>query len=66
MEKTLRRFLGAATLTAFGLAFAGPALADCSSLPNQAALRAALTASITPASGANGGLGFNSCDDRRQ
>jgi hypothetical protein len=47
---------------------AGPALAQqaafgggggCSSLPSSAALRAALIGSITPSSGANGGLGFN-------
>ncbi len=38
---------------------AGPALADCSSLPGWSALKTALTSSITATSGANGGLGFN-------
>ena len=60
MEKSLRNRVFSASLTLAACAFAGPALADCSSLPNQAALKAALTASITPAGGANGGLGFNS------
>jgi hypothetical protein len=39
--------------------FAGPAFADCSALPGQAALKSALSGSITAASGANGGLGNN-------
>jgi uncharacterized protein GlcG (DUF336 family) len=42
--------------------FAGPAFADCSKLPGQAALKSALTNSLTAggsSSGANGGLGFN-------
>jgi hypothetical protein len=41
---------------------AGPALADstgCSALPTWSALKNALASSITPASGSNGGLGFN-------
>jgi hypothetical protein len=38
---------------------AGPALADCNSLPGNATLKRALSSSITAASGANGGLGFN-------
>lgn len=43
---------------------AGPAFADggggdCSSLPGWAALKGALTSSITPSAGANGGLGNN-------
>jgi hypothetical protein len=38
---------------------AGPALADCHTLPDNAALKRALSSSITAASGANGGLGFN-------
>lgn len=38
---------------------AGPALADCSALPGFSELRSALISAITPASGPNGGLGFN-------
>jgi hypothetical protein len=38
---------------------AGPAFADCSALPNFSQLRSALIGAITPAAGANGGLGFN-------
>ena len=38
---------------------AGPALADCSALPGFSELRSALIGAITPASGPNGGLGFN-------
>ncbi|WP_369725562.1 heme-binding protein [Bradyrhizobium sp. LLZ17] len=38
---------------------AGPALADCGSLPNLSQLRSALVGAITPTGGANGGLGFN-------
>ena len=37
----------------------GPAFADCAALPNFSQLRSALASSITPATGANGGLGFN-------
>ena len=45
----------------------GPALAggssggngSCNSLPGWSTLKVALTSSITPSSGANGGLGFN-------
>lgn len=37
----------------------GPAFADCSALPNFSQLRSALIGAITPAAGANGGLGFN-------
>jgi hypothetical protein len=42
--------------------FAEPAFADCSKLPGQAALKSALTSSLTAGGsnhGANGGLGFN-------
>lgn len=38
---------------------AGPAVADCSTLPSFSELRSALIGAITPASGPNGGLGFN-------
>ncbi|MBR0795047.1 heme-binding protein [Bradyrhizobium jicamae] len=38
---------------------AGPAFADCSALPSFSQLRSALVGALTPASGANGGLGFN-------
>jgi len=38
--------------------FAGPALADCSALPGQAALKTALV-NATFNLGANGGFGFN-------
>src|ERR1700688_3094885 len=37
----------------------GPAFADCSALPDFSQLRSALVSAITPAAGANGGLGFN-------
>ncbi len=37
----------------------GPAFADCSALPDFSQLRSKLIGAITPASGANGGLGFN-------
>ena len=59
MKKTLRVLMVSAALTTFGCAFAMPALADCPGLPDFTALKAALARSITPASGANGGLGFN-------
>jgi hypothetical protein len=48
-----------ASIGASMAAIAGPALADCSTLPNNATLKSALSGSITAASGANGGLGFN-------
>jgi hypothetical protein len=38
---------------------ASTAFAECSALPNFSQLRAALTGAITPAAGANGGLGLN-------
>jgi hypothetical protein len=38
---------------------AGPAFADCGALPDFSQLRSALVSSITPAAGANGGLGFH-------
>lgn len=47
------------SVSALVILFAGPALADCGSLPNLSQLRSALVASITPSAGANGGLGFN-------
>jgi len=37
----------------------GPAFADCTALPSFSRLRSALAGAITPATGANGGLGFN-------
>jgi hypothetical protein len=59
MKITLRDLIFSASLAALGCVSAGPALADCSGLPVYATLKAALARSITPASGANGGLGFN-------
>jgi hypothetical protein len=47
------------SMTALVTLFASPAFADCGSLPNLVQLRSALIGSITPSSGANGGLGFN-------
>jgi len=38
---------------------AGPAMADCGSLPNLSQLRTALVSSLTPTNGPNGGLGFH-------
>ena len=57
---TFHRLISSACIGAALSLLAAPAFADCSSLPNQAALKAAVTAAITPAGGANGGLGFNS------
>jgi hypothetical protein len=56
---TLQRVVISAAIGASMAALAGPALADCSMLPNNAALKSALSSSLTAASGANGGLGFN-------
>jgi hypothetical protein len=47
------------SVSALAILLAGPALADCGSLPNLSQLRSALVGAITPSSGANGGLGFN-------
>jgi hypothetical protein len=54
-----RMMVFSASIGAILAALAGPALADCNSLPGNAALRSALSSSITAASSANGGLGFN-------
>jgi hypothetical protein len=48
-----------ASIGAVVAVLAGPALADCNSLPGNAALKSALSSSITAASGPSGGLGFN-------
>lgn len=47
------------SVSVLAMLLAGPAMADCGSLPNLSQLRTALAASLTPASGANGGLGFH-------
>jgi len=47
------------SISALVIVVAGPAFADCSALPNFSQLRSALISAITPAAGANGGLGFN-------
>src|SRR3984893_10438211 len=47
------------SISALVIMVAGPAFADCSALPNFSQLRSALISAITPAAGANGGLGFN-------
>lgn len=41
------------------VAMAAPAFADCSAVPTFTQLRPALVGAITPAAGANGGLGFH-------
>ncbi len=50
------RLIALGSFSAIVSLFAGPAFADCSKLPGQAALKTALTNSIIPA---NGGLGNN-------
>lgn len=55
----IRPFALSYSVSALAILFAGPALADCGSLPNLSQLRSALVAAITPSGGANGGLGFN-------
>jgi hypothetical protein len=56
----LQRMVFSASIGAIMAAMAGPALADCNSLRgSNAALKSALSSSITAASGLNGGLGFN-------
>ena len=56
---TSQRMVFSAPIGAIMTVLAGPALADCNTLPGNAALRSALSGSITAASGTNGGLGFN-------
>src|SRR6266478_510726 len=51
--QTLQRMVFSASIGAAMAALAGPALADCSTLPNNATLKSALSSSITAASGAN-------------
>jgi hypothetical protein len=54
-----RTMVFSASIGAIMAGLAGPALADCHTLPGNAALKRALSGAITAASGANGGLGFN-------
>jgi hypothetical protein len=56
---TLQRMVFSASIGVIMAALAGSALADCNTLPGNAALKRALSSSITGATGANGGLGFN-------
>ena len=56
---TLQRMVFSVSIGAIMAVLAGLALADCNTLPGNAALKSALSSSITAASGANGGLGFN-------
>jgi hypothetical protein len=56
---TSQRMVFSAPIGAIMTVLAGPALADCNTLPGNAALKSALSGSITTASGTNGGLGFN-------
>jgi hypothetical protein len=55
----VRRRVLSYSISALVIMVAGPAFADCSALPDFSQLRSALIGAITPASGANGGLGFN-------
>jgi hypothetical protein len=59
LAMTLQRMVFSASIVAIMAMLAGRALADCKTLPGNAALKSALSSSITAASGANGGLGFN-------
>jgi hypothetical protein len=59
LAMTSQRMVFSASIGAIMVVLAGPALADCNTLPGNAALKSALSSSITAASGANGGLGFN-------
>jgi len=59
-----RKYVVPACLVSVVGLLSGPALAgagngNCNSLPNWSQLKSAVTSSITPSSGANGGLGFN-------
>ncbi|MGW1421944.1 GlcG/HbpS family heme-binding protein [Bradyrhizobium manausense] len=55
----IQRHLLSCSVTVLAALLAGPAMADCGSLPNLSQLRTALVGSITPANGLNGGLGFH-------
>jgi hypothetical protein len=55
----VQRRIFSCTISALVTVVAGPAFADCSALPDFSQLRSALVGAITPAAGANGGLGFN-------
>ena len=55
----IQRRVLSCSIGALATMVAGPAFADCSALPTFAQLRPALIGAITPAAGANGGLGFN-------
>jgi hypothetical protein len=55
----IQRRVLSCSISALVAMVAGPAFADCSALPNFSQLRSALIGAITPAAGANGGLGFN-------
>jgi hypothetical protein len=59
LAMTLQRMVFSASIAAIMATLAGPVLADCRTLPGNSALKSALSSSITAASGANGGLGFN-------
>jgi len=56
---TIRRRALSCSIGALASMAAGPAIADCSAVPSFSQLRPALSGAITPAAGANGGLGFN-------
>lgn len=55
----VQRHLLSCSVSALAALLAGPAMADCGSLPNLSQLRSALVGSLTPANGPNGGLGFH-------
>lgn len=55
----VQRHLLSCSVSVLAALLAGPAMADCGSLPDLSQLRSALVGSLTPASGPNGGLGFH-------
>jgi hypothetical protein len=55
----IQRRVLSCSISALATMVAGAAFADCSAVPTFTQLRPALVGAITPAAGANGGLGFN-------
>src|SRR3981189_2215564 len=55
----VKRRILSCSISALVTMVAAPAFADCSALPDFSQLRSALVGAITPAAGANGGLGFH-------
>ena len=55
----VKRRVLSCSISALVTMLAVPAFADCAALPDFSQLRSALAGAITPAAGANGGLGFH-------